>query len=243
MAGWERISAILQLESNLTTLPDPRPPADTVMEFRSVDFGYDPERLVLSQVELSLEAGKTYALVGPTGGGKTTTASLMARLYDPTHGQVLLHGRDLRSYSDSERCQKVGFILQDPFLLAGTVRDNLSYANPHYRDHEFELLGGLGLDTPVDSLSLGQRQIVAFLRAVLRRPELLILDEATANIDTVTEALLARILEKLPAMTTRVVIAHRLNTIANADEIYFVNQGRVIRAGSMAQAVAMLRQS
>ena len=161
-----------------------------------------------------------------------------------------MDGRDLRSYPAAERSRKIGFILQEPFLQAGTLRQNFQYANADYRD---ELIAEMrmeslvssfseGLDTQVAGLSLGQKQIVAFMRAVLRRPQLLILDEATANIDTVTESALSSILEQLPETTTRVIIAHRLNTIARADQIYFINQGRVQLAGSMAEAVTMLRE-
>jgi ATP-binding cassette subfamily B protein len=198
-------------------------------------------------------------LVGPTGGGKTTTASLMARLYDPSSGAVLLDGRDIRSFSPEERTTRIGFILQEPFLFTGTVRDNIAYGNPKYRDlPSAELVEVLrknnlaellvrfeqGLDTKVtssgDSVSLGQKQLIAFMRAALRNPELLILDEATANIDTITEQLLQEILDKLPASTTKVIIAHRLNTIANADEIFFVNAGSIVPAGSMEHAMDML---
>lgn len=208
-----------------------------------------------------MEKGKTYALVGPTGGGKTTTASLLARLYDPTSGAVLLDGRDIRTYTPAERAKKIGFILQDPILFSGTVRDNILYGNETYKDCSNEQLAtvlhesGLetllarfdeGLETPVtlggEGISLGQRQLIAFIRAVLRDPELLILDEATANIDTVTEKMLEDILRRLPASTTRVIIAHRLNTIAGADEIFFVNAGEITRAGSLDQAVDMLME-
>ncbi len=252
MAGWDRIFAILGLESTLQVLPVSQPVEENALrlELRGVHFGYLPEREILSQVNMRLEAGKSYALVGPTGGGKTTTASLMARLYDPGQGQVLLDGRDLRTYPADQRSRKVGFILQDPFLQAGTLRENFQYANADYRD---ELIAEMrmetllknfseGLETQVAGLSLGQKQIVAFMRAVLRRPQLLILDEATANIDTVTESALSTILEQLPVETTRVIIAHRLNTIEKADQIYFINQGRVQLAGSMAEAVQMLRE-
>ncbi|ODT58484.1 multidrug ABC transporter, partial [bacterium SCN 62-11] len=252
MAGWDRIHAILSLESNLPVVPcESVPEGDCLrLEFRGVNFGYIPEREILKEVQLRLEPGKSYALVGPTGGGKTTTASLMARLYDPTQGQVLLDGRDLRSFPAEERSQKIGFILQDPFLQAGTLRQNFQYANGRYADeliaemHMESLLSGFpeGLETQVAGLSLGQKQIVAFMRAVLRKPDLLILDEATANIDTVTESALSSILEQLPAATTRVTIADRLNTIASADQIYFINQGRVQLAGSMAEAVQLLRE-
>ncbi len=259
LAALDRISEVLALESDLVTVPAEQTQSTAVVEFRHVSFAYARGKDVLHRVDFALERGKTYALVGPTGGGKTTTASLMARLYDPVEGLVLLDGRDIRSYSAADRAGRIGFILQDPFLFTGSVGDNIVYGNPEYRGASRErleaaldalgfsdLLGRFeaGLDTNVssagDSMSLGQKQLVAFMRAALRRPELLILDEATANIDTVTEQLLESILARLPGETTKVIIAHRLNTIKNADEIFFVNGGEVIRAGSMEHAVDML---
>lgn len=262
MAGWDRIAQILSLEPDLaivqSTVSEASP---SLLEFRNVHFGYDEDKEILHNISFKLEQGKTYALVGPTGGGKTTTASLVARLYDPGKGMVLLNGKDIRSYEPVERTKKIGFILQEPFLFTGTVRDNILYSNELYVNYTNEQLeqvireanlGSLlaifesGLDTKVlssgDSISLGQKQLIAFMRAVLRNPELLILDEATANIDTITEKLLSDILNKLPATTTRVIIAHRLNTIENADEIFFVNSGEVIRAGSFDHAMDMLLQ-
>ncbi len=230
-----------------------------MLEFRDVQFSYPDGKSVLHNVNLIFNTGKTYALVGPTGGGKTTTASLAARLYDPTSGTVLLNGRDIRSYSSAERTQKIGFILQDPFLFHGTVRDNIIYGNEKLADvSDEELTTQLekmdltklvarfdkGLQTEIGntggSLSAGQKQILAFMRAILREPELLILDEATANIDTVTEQLLGEALNALPKETTRIIIAHRLNTIENADEIFFVNGGEIIPAGSLKEAIDML---
>jgi ATP-binding cassette subfamily B protein len=259
MAGWERVAQILALSSNLKTVPSEGGDGQVLLAFDHVHFGYPESHEVLHDISFSLERGKTYALVGPTGGGKTTTASLMARLYDPTKGSVRLDGRDLRSFTPAERVRKIGFILQEPFLFTGTVRDNLLYGNDelqHLGTAELEKIlreSGLekllvrfdqGLEAPVkgsgEGLSLGQKQLIAFMRAVIRKPELLILDEATANIDTVTEQLLQQILESLPATTTRVVIAHRLNTIENADVIFFVNGGNVVRAGSLDEAVSML---
>jgi ATP-binding cassette subfamily B protein len=281
IAGWDRISHILSLESDLVTLPAGAPATNgrpaaagapaahevsanggpALLEFRDVSFGYTEGKDVLRHNSFRMERGKTYALVGPTGGGKTTTASLIARLYDPTGGAVYLDGRDIRTYTPAERTKKIGFILQEPFLFTGTVRDNILYGNAEYKDYTNEQLtavlhrSGLetlltrfdeGLDTKVasagDSISLGQKQLIAFIRAVLRDPDLLILDEATANIDTVTEKMLEEILRRLPATTTRVIIAHRLNTIENADEIFFVNAGEITRAGSLDQAVDMLME-
>src|SRR5262249_47885800 len=203
--------------------------------------------------------GNTYALVGPTGGGKTTTASLMARLYDPSSGRILLAGGGIWRYLPEARTKKNGFILQEPFLFTGTIRGNILFGNDRYRNYSDEQLvallnernvGGLlsrfedGLQTKVtstgDSISLGQKQIIAFMRAVLRDPEILILDEATANIDTVTEQQLEQILDRLPASTTKIIIAHRLNTIANADEIFFINAGEITPAGSMEHALDLL---
>lgn len=236
-AAYDRISEILAEPCRLALLPETQvEPGASRLEFRGLSFGYSEDKTVLNEVSFRLEEGKRYAFVGPTGGGKSTTASLMARLYDPLAGTVLLDGKDLRSYSGEERGQKIGFILQEPFLFGGTVGDNLSSLEG------LEAIFSQGLDTPVESLSLGQRQVVAFLRAVLRAPQLLILDEATANIDTVTEALLGKLLDRLPATTTLVIIAHRLNTIENADQIFFVNSGSVQLAGSMQQAVALLRK-
>jgi ATP-binding cassette subfamily B protein len=262
MSSIDRISEVLALEPNMPQLaPEPGPdgPAGAVLAFDRVSFAYPGGAEVLTDVTFSLERGRTYALVGPTGGGKTTTASLMARLYDPTAGRVLLDGRDIRTYPPEERTRRIGFILQEPFLFTGTVRDNIVYGSAQLQGlGEAELgarleaknLTGLlarfeqGLDTPVtagsDGVSLGQKQLVAFMRAVLRDPEILVLDEATANIDTVTEQLLEQILRGLPASTTKVVIAHRLNTIENADEIFFINAGEITPAGSMEQALDML---
>jgi len=260
MAAWDRISMLLSLESDLNIVEDPGcVPSPSFLSFKNVSFTYPGGKEVLHKVSFDLERGKTYAFVGPTGGGKTTTASLMARLYDATRGAVLLDGKDIRSYNPEEKSLKIGFILQDPFLFSGTVRDNLLYGNTHLKELTSQQLteaiaeAGLesllerfdnGLDTKVqttgDGISLGQKQLIAFIRAVLRKPELLILDEATANIDTVTEQLLESILKKLPESTTRVIIAHRLNTIENADEIFFVNTGKVIRAGAFNEALDLL---
>jgi ATP-binding cassette subfamily B protein len=260
LAALDRISEVLALESDMALVSVPGPAvAPAVLEFRNVSFEYPGGKPVLRDVSFELEKGKAYALVGPTGGGKTTTASLMARLYDPILGSVFLDGRDIRTVSPDERSRKVGFIPQEPFLFTGNVRDNIIYGNDEYRDYssaqlaevlEKEKLSNLlarfpeGLDTKVassgNSISLGQKQLIAFMRATLRKPELLILDEATANIDTVTEQLLEEILDKLPAETTKVIIAHRLNTIDNVDQIYFVNAGGVELAGSMEHAVDML---
>lgn len=260
MAGWDRISKILSLDTDLVTINNGvNNSSNSLVEFRNVNFSYEEGNEILHNVCLDLKRGKTYAFVGPTGGGKTTTASLIARLYDPTSGTVFLDGKDIRTYSPEERAQKVGFILQEPFLFTGTVKDNILYGNSQFRDFPDDKVEQLikdanleslltifdnGLQTKVtsggDNISLGQKQLIAFMRAVLRNPEILILDEATANIDTMTEQLLEEILNKLPASTTRIIIAHRLNTIENADEIFFVNAGEVVRAGSFTDAVNKL---
>lgn len=260
LAGWDRISEILSLESDMVPLAAAEAvPGAPLLRLTDVGFSYPNGKDVLRNVNLTLEQGKTYALVGPTGGGKTTTASLMARLYDPTTGTVTFQGKDIRSVEASERTAKIGFILQEPFLFTGTVRDNILYGNEAYHGYSEEQLSALlakegldgllarfdeGLATRIsangEDMSLGQRQLIAFIRAVLRKPELLILDEATANIDTVTEQLLEEVLAKLPTTTTRVIIAHRLNTIENADEIFFVNGGEVTQAGSFEHAVDLL---
>jgi len=260
LAGWDRISQILVLENNLVVTDKiATEESPSLMSFRQVTFSYNTGGEILKKVSFDLERGKTYAFVGPTGGGKTTTASLMARLYDPTEGQVMFDGVDIRSLEPNERTASIGFILQEPFLFSGTIRDNILYGNVRLKDITNEDLatvltesgldgllerfdGGLTakISSSGDGISLGQKQLIAFIRVVLRRPKLLILDEATANIDTVTEQLLDEILSKLPECTTRIIIAHRLNTIENADEIFFVNAGSVTKAGSLQDAVNLL---
>ena len=260
LAGWDRISQILVLENNLKVSESKgKEEVPHKLSFRNVSFSYETGNEILKNVSFDLEDCKTYAFVGPTGGGKTTTASLMARLYDPTEGMILFEGKDIRTLDDATRASSIGFILQEPFLFSGTIRDNILYGNTKLQGLSNEELskvltdsglddllerfdGGLSAEikSSGDGISLGQKQLIAFIRAVLRRPKLLILDEATANIDTVTEQLLDEILKKLPECTTKIIIAHRLNTIESADEIFFVNSGSVTRAGSMHNAVDLL---
>jgi len=262
LAASTRIIEVLEAEPQLR---EPRHPADLEargdVRLERVRFGHEGDRFVLDGLDLHVAPGESLALVGATGSGKSTVAGLLARLYDPLQGEVLLDGRDIRSFSPEERTQKIGFILQEPILFSGTVKENILLGNTEYAGYSNDqlehvirnsglqkLLNGFdkGLDTPVgiaaEGISLGQKQLIAFIRAVLRHPDLLILDEATANIDTITEQILQEILDKLPAHTTRVIIAHRLNTIQNADEIFFVNAGEIIRAGSFDHAVDMLME-
>ena len=260
LAAWERILRILNLESDLViTPPDSMENNAVAVSFRNVSFSYPDGKEVLHNISFDLKRGNTYAFVGPTGGGKTTIASLISRLYDPGTGEVMLNGKDIKSYSPGERVKYIGFILQDPFLFSGTLKENILYGNEEHISRQNGEISAIlreagleslldrfenGLDTIIDNsserISLGQKQLIAFMRAVLRKPDILILDEATANIDTVTEELLDAILNKLPANTTKVIIAHRLNTIANADVIYFVSSGEVTHAGSLDEAVRML---
>lgn len=263
IASWSRINKILRLESNLKVIKsnDQQYPA-LLMKFNNVSFGYDVEELVLQDVNIELEEGKTYALVGPTGGGKSTAASLMARLYDVSAGQIFFRGKDIRSYTFDELASEIGFILQEPFLFTGTLAENIQYGNDkltHLNENELEAkLKDLGLERLVarfkeglkteiqpgaENISLGQRQLIAFVRILLREPSLLILDEATANVDTVTEQLLEEILRKLPAQTTKVIIAHRLNTIENADQIFFISGGKIEKPIDFASALNLINSA
>ena len=226
------------------------------IEFNDVSFAYEEGKEVVRNITFSAPSGSVTALVGTSGSGKTTIAGLAASFLTPQSGVITVDGIDLSKVSlDSYRSQ-LGVVLQDDFLFEGTIRENILFPRPHATEqqllsavkgahvHEFTDRFEKGLDTEVssggESISLGQKQLIAFMRAVLRNPALLILDEATANIDTITEQILQEILNKLPATTTRVIIAHRLNTIQNADEIFFVNAGEIIRAGSFDHAVDML---
>ena len=233
-----------------------------IIEFKNVSFGYTEDKMILKHVNLKFLKGKTYALVGPTGGGKSTTAALMVRLYDPNEGIVEFKNKDIRMFEPAELSKGIGFILQEPFLFTGTVAQNIAYGNPDFEvigEKELEMFieaEGLskllerfenGLKTEVSdnsqNISLGQKQLVAFMRILLRKPELLIMDEATANIDTVTEQHLSEIISKLPKETTKVIIAHRLNTIKDADEIVFINNGIVKPSMTFDQAINLIDSS
>lgn len=267
IAGWKRIVVLLKMENDMPVISVSKEEAKQkstshLLEFRDVSFGYTPDTTVLEQVHLHVDTGKTTAIVGPTGGGKSTIASLMSRLYDPTHGTVFLHGRDIRSYEPEDIAKKIGFILQEPIIFSGTIGENIVFGHPDFAgeydvDTVASYVADAGLDDIVNkfsdglatqitpeqqSLSLGEQQLIAFMRAVLRKPELLILDEATANVDTVTEDLLENILQTLRTETALVIIAHRLNTIESADTILFVQGGTVEQSESFDDAVARFRK-
>ncbi len=268
VAAWSRIREIFALENNIQTNKK-----DEVSNIKDIDnkiilklddvsFKYEGGENVIENANLNFEIGKTYALVGPTGGGKSTLASIMSHLYEPSSGKVYLNGKPMSFYSNEERASMVSVILQDPILFSGTVLDNIKYGNKKIENlNEIEIENLLvdkgfkevverfskGLKTEINQsgggLSIGQKQLISFMRAVLREPNLLILDEATANIDTITEVILNKTLYSLPKHTTKIIIAHRLNTIKEADEIMFVNGHHVKTAGSFENAIKLIENS
>jgi ABC-type multidrug transport system fused ATPase/permease subunit len=217
------------------------------VEFRDVAFSYGREP-VLEDVSFHADPGEMIALVGHTGAGKTTIASLLCRFYDPVAGSILIDGHDLRDLSFKTLRATVGLVLQDNFLFSGTIADNIRYARPDASDedvlaaskvanaHDFITRMPRGYETMVleraANLSLGQRQLIAIARAVLADPRVLILDEATSNIDSQTELLVQQALGKLLAGRTSLVIAHRLSTIRAADEVLVLDAGRVVERGT-----------
>ena len=220
------------------------------VEFRDVAFSYGREP-VLEDVSFHADPGEMIALVGHTGAGKTTIASLMCRFYDPLEGSILLDGHDLRELSFKTLRESIGLVLQDNFLFSGTVADNIRYARPEASDEEVIAAAKVanadqfirrlpnGYETVVleraANLSLGQRQLIAIARAVLANPRVLILDEATSNIDSQTELLVQQALHKLLAGRTSLVIAHRLSTIRAADQVLVLDAGRVVERGTHAE--------
>ncbi|HEY1068265.1 MAG TPA: ABC transporter ATP-binding protein, partial [Pirellulales bacterium] len=250
MAGAERLFKLLDTPPAWTDPPDaqPLPPIAGRVEFENVSFGYDPERLVLQAVDLVVEPGKTIALVGHTGSGKTTLVNLLAKFYLPTGGRILIDGRDSLNCESRSLRQQLGVVSQMNFLFTGTVRENIRLAKADATDEEvrqaardldcLDLFDGLpnGLETQVGergaSLSLGQRQLVCFARAMLADPRILILDEATSAVDTLTEVRIQRALAKLTAGRTCFIIAHRLSTIRSADLILVLDHGRIIERGN-----------
>lgn len=265
IAGWKRIVVLLGLSTDHVVAESSGDAVHDapVLEFDHVTFGYNPDEPVIHDMHFAVQAGETFAIVGPTGGGKSTTASLMVRLYDATSGEVRLSGKPINEYTAEEISSRVSFILQDPVLFTGTVGENIALGHPDFAQQHDEarlstLLSEAGFDDIVgkfseglatevnpesNSLSLGQQQLIAFMRAVLRQPEVLILDEATANVDTITEQQLEHVLDQVRGKTAIIVIAHRLNTIRSADEIVFIQDGRAEKAESFDDAVARIDAS
>ena len=249
----ERIFQILEMPVDIVDKPDAvtLPQIQGDVEFRDVTFGYNPEIHVLRHFNLHMQAGQTVAIVGPTGAGKSTIASLLARFYDIQEGAILIDGYDVREVTQGSLRSQIGIVLQEPFLFTGTIRDNIRYGRLAASNEEIEeaakavgahdLIMRLraGYDTPIRergrNLSVGQRQLISFARALLADPRILILDEATANIDTFTELIVQQGLKRLLAGRTALVIAHRLSTIKGADNIVVLQGGRISEQGTHAQ--------
>lgn len=253
----ERVAELLDQQPEIADRPGARdlPRVAGRVEFRNVVFGYEPGQVVLKGINLRAEPGETVALVGPTGAGKSSIINLLARFYEPQEGQVLVDGVDLSTVTQRSWRSQLGIVLQDTFLFSGTIRENIRYGRPDATDeeveaaaravgaHDFIVRMERGYDTEVHErgakLSVGQRQLIAFARALCANPAVLILDEATSNIDTHTESVIQEALQTLLRGRTAFVIAHRLSTIRSADRIYYIEDGQVVEEGRHAELLAL----
>jgi ATP-binding cassette subfamily B protein len=257
MAAAERIFAVLDSDPEITDPPAPLPAGRVTgaIEFRDVSFSYRPGEEVLRGISLKIEPGEMVAIVGATGAGKTSIISLLARLYDPQAGAVLLDGRDLRDYAQRHLHRQMAVVLQDVFLFSGTIRGNVSLGDPAITTTAVEEAARRvgadafirrlprGYDTEVGErgalLSVGQKQLLSFARALAHDPPLLVLDEATSSVDSESEALIQEALEVLFAGRTSIVIAHRLSTIRGADRIVTLHKGRIRETGTHAELLRL----
>ena len=256
IASGERIFELLDEIEEISERPDARPlPAgDGRLRFEHVTFGYDRERPVLEDVDLDVEAGRTIALIGHTGSGKTTLAALVPRFYDVADGRVVLDGADVRDLRLADLRRSIGIVSQDPFLFSASVRENIAFGAPAATDadveraarmaqaHEFIAALPNGYDTVIGergiTLSGGQRQRIAIARALVVDPRVLILDDATSSVDAATEAKIRLGLREAMRGRTTLIIAHRLSTISLADEIVVLEQGRVAARGTHEELIA-----
>lgn len=246
----ERIFETLDEKPSVTDYPGarPMPPITGQVEFVNVSFAYEDGEEILHQVSFTIQPGETVALVGPTGAGKTTIVNLISRFYDVKAGRVLIDGIDLREVTLKSLRSQMGVMLQDTFIFSGTIMDNIRYSRLDATDeqviaaakavkaHDFIEKMEEGYYTRVNErgarLSVGERQLISFARALLADPRILILDEATSSIDTETELLVQQGLERLLANRTSFIIAHRLSTIKKADRIMYIDQGGIVEAGT-----------
>jgi ATP-binding cassette subfamily B protein len=248
MAAGYRIFEVLDVPTTITDKPDAieLKDIDPTVELDHVTFGYYSDRPVLRDVSIKVKPHQVVALVGPTGSGKTSIISLVRRFYEVNEGRVLVGGHDVRDVTLGSLGKVIGMVLQEPFLFTGTIEENIRYASDAtheeiveaakaVRAHDFIMRLPQGYDTPLGqrgrNISLGQRQLLSFARALVINPQILILDEATANIDSFTELEIQRALKALFAGRTCLVIAHRLATVRDADEIIVLQQGRIVEQG------------
>jgi ATP-binding cassette, subfamily B, multidrug efflux pump len=256
MAGAERVFGLLEMKPEVCDEPDaqPLPRIGGQVKFEDVVFGYNPDRPVLHEINFEARPGQMVALVGPTGGGKTSIVSLIARFYQPQKGRVLVDGHDIRRVTGDSLHRQMGLVLQVNYLFTGTVMENILYARPGATQQDViaaaKAIGSYdcimtlanGFETSVGergaSMSLGQRQLICFTRAFLADPRIFMLDEATSAVDTATELMVQQSLEKLLAGRTTFVVAHRLSTIMRADQILVVDGGRIIERGTHRELLA-----
>ncbi len=249
MAGGERVLALLDTQPEVADRPGAvdMPSLVGQVELRHVSFSYRNDSRVLRDVNLIIEPGQTVALVGPTGAGKTSIVNLIARFYEVSEGMVLIDGLDVRQVRQRSLRRQMGLVPQDPFLFSGAIADNIRFSRPNAAAEEMEEAARLanahdfivalpeGYQTPVleggVNLSIGQRQLICIARAILANPRLLILDEATSSVDTITEALIQEALQRLLTGRTAIVIAHRLSTVRRASLIGVVQAGRIVEQG------------
>ena len=257
MAGGERVFNLLDMQPEVCDLPNakPLPPVRGHVVFENVTFGYNPDRPVLHDVSFEALPGQTIALVGATGSGKSSIISLIARFYQPQKGRILVAGHDLRYVTGESLHRQTGMVLQVNFLFTGTVMDNIRYARPDATEEEviaaaraigcYHVLSRLkdGFYTEVGergaNMSLGQRQLICFTRAFLADPRIFMLDEATSSIDTATEQIVQRSLERLLHGRTTFIVAHRLSTIQRADCILVMHEGRIVERGTHQQLLEL----
>lgn len=255
-AGGERVLELLATEPAVSDAPGATDLADLRggIEFRDVHFEYEPGVEILHGLAMRIEPGETVAIVGPTGAGKTTIISLVCRFYEPTRGELLIDGRRIQDVTAASLHRHMGFVSQDPFLFRGTIAENIAFARDnapmadivaaarHAEADAFISRLPDGYDTRVleggVNLSNGQRQLVSIARAILADPRILIMDEATSSVDSMTESLIQRALAALLEERTAIVIAHRLTTVRDADRIYVMDRGAFVQEGTHAELVA-----